>query len=121
MGIDGIAGGGMRALQAWQAMREVQQAAAIEQDPRQFQELVDVAASDLGGPGGMTGLDALEYARRLEELQKEVETIANVSAMEQAGMSQHNLVNLELQQLPAMRRDENQIPPRDLRSMLDGL
>lgn len=115
MGIEGISGGGMRAFQAWQMRREVKQVA--DPDPQQFADLVaDVPDTEAQGP--MSGSAALEYSRRIEELRKT--TVPEVSEIAQAGMSQHNFVNLELQTLPTLRPDDNQIKPRDLRAMLDS-
>lgn len=115
MGIDGLSGGGMRSLQAWQVRREAKQVA--EPDPREFMELVaDVPGME--APGGMSGVAALEASRRLEEIRKT--TIPDVAAIDQAGLSQHNFVNLEMQTLPKLWQDDNQVRSRTLRDMLDG-
>lgn len=115
MGIEGISGGGMRSPQAWQIRGEAKQVA--DPDPRQFADMVE-ATPDVETQGGMSGMAALEFSRRIDEIRKT--TIADVSALDAAGMSQHNFINLEMQSLPVLRQDVNHIKPRTLQSMLDG-
>lgn len=115
MGIDGISGGGMRTPQAWQVRREAKQVA--EPDPRAFEEVVP-EVPDPGATAGMSGLTALEYARRVDEIRRT--TVPDVTAIDQAGLSQHNFVNPELQTLPVLWQDDNQIRPRRLGAMGDG-
>lgn len=114
MGIDGISGGGMRSPQAWQVRREAKQVA--DANPQQFADVVE-SVPDVETQGGMTGVAALESARRIDEIRKT--TVADVSAIDAAGMSQHNFVNLEMQTLPVLWPDNNQIMPRTLRNLLD--
>lgn len=151
MGIEGISGGAMRAMQAIrpaqgapdlegmqasglkvdqevrQLLRMIEGAAARGGDPEalkallsQLQNLVQTAPADdaqnatAGKAGGISGAASQEYAARLDDLKKQLETISNAAGAEAGGQSQHNLIN---QQLNVLGRDVNETKTRDFMNM----
>ncbi|HEY9854337.1 MAG TPA: hypothetical protein V6D05_01280 [Stenomitos sp.] len=102
----------LRALQAQLAQLQ-QGAAQPANDPTQG---VDAAGG--GGQGGTNGAAALEMAKKLDDIKKQIETIAQTAGMEASGFSQQS--QQQAQQLlaqQALGQDQNMVRGRDMSSM----
>lgn len=109
-----IAGGAnpeaLRALQA--QLAQLQQAAPQPADDSQ----ASLAGS--GGQGGTSGAAALELAKKLDDIKKQIETIAQAAGMEASGFSQQSQQQAQ-QQLAqnAFGQDQNLVQGRDMMAM----
>lgn len=108
-----IAGGAnpeaLRALQA--QLAQLQQAPVQSADDSQA-----IAASGSGGQGGTSGAAALELAKKLDDIKKQIETIAQAAGMEASGFSQQSQQQAQ-QQLNAFGQDQNLARGRDMKAM----
>jgi len=102
----------LRALQA--QLAQFQQGA--DQAPDKATQALDAASG--GGQGGTTGAAALEMAKKLDEIKKQIETITQAAGMEASGFSQQSQQQAQ-QQLAqnAFGQDQNMVRGRDMMSM----
>lgn len=97
-----------QAIKALQAqLAQVQQQAANVQT-----QAGGVDASGGSGQGG-SGAAALELARKMDDLKKQIESLAQSAAMSNAGGAQ----NQQQQQQQAFGQDQNQVRGRDMMQM----
>lgn len=98
---------------------------ALQQQLAQLQQVVDAKQTDTSsqgiGGGGQNGAGAnaaLEMAKKLDDLKKQLETVTQAAGMEQAGFSQHS--QQQQQQLlaqQALGQDQNMVRGRDMMNM----
>lgn len=98
---------------------------ALQAQLAQLQQVADQAGNDAtqgidaaggGGQGGANGAAALEMAKQLDDLKKQLETVTEAAGMEASGFSQQS--QQQAQQLQnAFGQDQNQVRGRDMMTM----
>lgn len=98
---------------------------ALQQQLSQLQAVADTQQSDAssqgiggGGQGGAGANAALEMAKKLDDLKKQLETVTQAAGMEQAGFAQQS--QQQQQQLlaqQALGQDQNMVRGRDMMNM----
>lgn len=97
-----------QAIKALQAqLAQVQQQAANVQ--------TQAGGVDASGGGGQGGAAALELARKMDDLKKQIESLAQSAAMSNAGGAQNQQQQQQHQQ--AFGQDQNQVRGRDMMQM----
>lgn len=97
---------------------------ALQAQLAQLQQTADIAPSDAGqgigaagggGQGGTSGAAALEIAKKLDDLKKQIETISQAAGMEASGFSQQSQQQQAFQN--PLGQDQNMARGRDMMSM----